>query len=155
MTELSTLRFVYQWWQEMLTRVPLAADFCWACRRYHGEVNGLCDSGDFDGEDASNRFKVCSFCNISRFCSKRCHEHAWKAGHYKYLCKLNHALLSKSFRQQLRYKRAQWGPQRSRHVSMLSAIHSCWGLPFKFVLVPESSGAASAPRSSPTQKPQS
>ena len=63
--------------------------------------------------------------------------------------------LGKTLRQQLRYKRAQWGPQRSRHVSMLSAIQCCWGLPFKFVLVPESSGAASAPRSSPTQKPQS
>ena len=138
MTELSTLRFVYQWWQEMLTRVPLAADFCWACRRYHGEVNGLCDSADFDGEDASNRFKVCSFCNISRFCSKRCHEHAWTAGVYKYLCKLNHALLNESLRKQLRYKRAQWGPQRSRHVSMLQAIHFCWGLRFKFFLIPNS-----------------
>ena len=138
MTELSTLRFVYQWWQEMLTRVPLAADFCWACRRYHGEVNGLCDSGDFDWEDASNRFKVCSFCNMSRFCSKRCHEHAWTAGVYKYLCKLNHALLNESLRKQLRYKRAQWGPQRSRHVTMLQAIHFCWGLRFKFFLIPNS-----------------
>ena len=122
----------------MMDHIPLAADFCWACTRYHGEVNGLCDSEDFDWEDASHRFKICSFCHMSRFCSKRCHEHAWKAGHYKYLCKLNHALLSKSLRQQLRYKRAQWGPQRSRHVSMLSAIHCCRGLPFKFVLVPES-----------------
>ena len=136
MTELSTLRFLYPWWQEMMTKVPLAADFCWACARYHGEVDGLCDSEAFDWEDASNRFKICSFCHMSRFCSKRCHEYAWKAGVYKYLCKLNGALLSESLREQLRYKRAQWGSQRCRHVSMLQAIHSCWGLRLKFVWIP-------------------
>ena len=104
-----------------MARIPLAADFCWACTRYHGEV-----SKSFDWEDASNHFQVCAVCHMSRFCSKRCHEYAWKATSYKYLCKLNGALLSESLREQLRHKRAQWGPQCSRHVSMLGAIHSCW-----------------------------
>ena len=85
-----------------MARIPLAADFCWACTRYHGEV-----SKSFDWEDASNHFQVCAVCHMSRFCSKRCHEYAWKTKHYKYLCKLNGALLSESLREQLRYKRAQ------------------------------------------------
>ena len=123
--------------------IPLAADFCWVCTRYHGDIHGLfcfacslyhlrtdgtCDDEDFDWENSANHFKVCGGCRVSRICSERCLEIGWREGILKHICKLNHALLSKSMRKQLRRTRARLGARRSRKISMLQAMHCCWGM---------------------------
>ena len=130
--------------------VPLAADFCWACTRYHGEIHGMfcyacsryhrihgtCDEEDFDWENSANHFKVCGGCKVSRICSERCLETGWREGALKHICKLNHALLSKSMRSQLRRTRAQLGAPRSRTIFMLQAMHCCWGMQHRWWEIP-------------------
>lgn len=136
MTVLSTLRHLYPWWQAMMARVPLAADFCWTCTKYWSEVHG-CSLDDVDW-DAADRFQVCGGCHVLRFCSCRCQAQSWGEGNFgKQLCILNAALIGPSLRRQLAHRRTQWGAQRSRFIPMLTAIHDCWGLSVKWAAIPD------------------
>ena len=116
-----------------MAMVPVAADYCWACSRYYGEVDGECDSEYFDCDDAEDRFQVCGICRAARFCSAKC----CKTGHDNDLCAMNVQLIGKSLRQQLHHGRVKWGAQPSRHISMLQAMHYCWGLELKVVSMPD------------------
>ena len=82
-----------------MAQVPVAADFCWGCCRFHGEVYGTCEANDFDWNDSSSKFKVCEKCHVSRFCSARCMKH------HAELCAMNRQLIGKSLREQLHHRR--------------------------------------------------
>jgi hypothetical protein len=113
--------------------VPLAADFCWACGRYSGESIGI----DPDGVlDHTVHYRTCSRCKLSRFCSAECLQSAWcsAASNYKFLCNANQAF-SVEFRRKLRCLRDSFPCQsQPRYLSMLQAIHWCWGLKVKMVV---------------------
>ena len=96
MTVLSTLRYCYRWWQENMDRVPVAADYCWGCNEFHGQVTGQSDDDQFDW-NAVTRFQVCQNCRVARFCCTRCLK-----THCKLLCSMNVQLIGNSLRQKLK-----------------------------------------------------
>ena len=131
---LSTLRNAQVRWENLMDSVPLAADFCWACGRYSGETNGMDPEGVLD---YSVHYRTCSRCKLSRFCSVECLQFAWcppatYCSNYKFLCNANQAF-SVEFRRELRCLRDSLSCHQSRSLSMLQAIHWCWGLKFKMV----------------------
>ena len=131
---LSTLRNAQARWENLMDSVPLAADFCWACGRYSGETNGMDPEGVLD---YSVHYRTCSRCKLSRFCSVECLQFAWcppatYCSNYKFLCNANQAF-SVEFRRELRCLRDSLSCHQSRSLSMLQAIHWCWGLKFKMV----------------------
>ena len=99
MTVLSTLRYCYRWWQENMDRVPVAADYCWGCNEFHGQVTGQSDDDQFDW-NAATRFQVCQNCRVARFCCTRCLK-----THCKLWCGMNAQLIGNSLRQELKRKR--------------------------------------------------
>ena len=129
---LSTLRNAQARWENLMDSVPLAADFCWACGRYSGESTCI----DPDGVlDHPVHYRTCSRCKLSRFRSAECLQSAWcPPSNYKFLCKANQAF-SVEFRRKLRCLRDSFPcQQQTRYLSMLQAIHWCWGLKVKMVV---------------------
>ena len=85
-----------------MAQIPVAADFCWGCSRFHGEVYGTCEANNnFDWNDSESKFKVCEKCRVSRFCSARCMKKSYPAE----LCAMNRQLIGKSLRDQLHHLR--------------------------------------------------
>jgi hypothetical protein len=121
--------------------VPLAADFCWTCGLYSGQSIGI----DPDGVlDHPVHYRTCSRCKLSRFCSAECLQSAWLSNqpavqgstqsNYKFLCNANQAF-SVEFRHKLRCLRDSFPCQsQPRYLSMLQAIHWCWGLKYEMVV---------------------
>ena len=100
MAVLSTLRYSYGWWQASMGWIPVAADYCWGCNQFHGQIHSDFGADNFDWNNSVDRFQVCETCRVSRFCSARCLRTVTCI-----LCRLNAQLIGKSLRQQLQRRR--------------------------------------------------